>query len=779
MSFRRFAVALVLVAAAVWGGTSLQPPALVEPRGPGDFDHRGAAATLDLIAREPHSMGTPAEARVREALVGRLRALGLEPEVQEAVGLNGHGCVAAPLHNLVVRVDPPGWPPPGPKQREAILLVSHYDSRTAAVGAADDGSGTAALVEAMRALKAGPALAHPVIFLCTDGEEDGLLGAEAFVSQHRWAPEVGLVLNFESRGSEGPALLFETSEDSGRLVRAFAAVAPRPTGTSLAGAVYRRMPNDTDLSVFLEAGYPGLNFAFNRGWTHYHTLLDDRARIDRRSVAHQGRTALALVRRLAAQPGFPAAAPDPVYFNLLPGVFAVYAVGFAHLLAAYLVLAALLCAIGYLRSPAGSGAALGRALVAGMVGVAGGALIAASLAASADAWHHTVLGVGDSLRSAWYFAAMGAGGFGAVTAALVLFGPRGEAAAPATAVAALAIWTWLAALSAWVFVPGSYLFAWPPLLALVSVQRAARSAPPPAAWYDVVLRGVVPAPAAALLVSTIVLFFESLGNGRTGALATGGLSGLTTLLAVPLLELSEPTRCRRAAVAGLSLAALLMSAGALLTRPDADHPDHLWLAYGLDTREHRAVWIGQPQAPDPWSRRALGDAPVIGPLPALLVTRPEEPVAHAPARSLDLPPPAVAVLENHPGPRRTLKLRVTSPRRATRFWLALPAARLLEARLEGRPLPPPGVHRWGDTGSKKDRRRGDPTKLWTLDACGIGPAGFTLDLTVAGPESLPLQLADFAIDLPPALAQELGPVPPTVTPFDVGLCTVVSQTLSL
>ena len=35
--------------------------------------------------------------------------------------------------------------------------------------------------------------------------------------------------------------------------------------TSLAVEVYRRMPNSTDLTVFLEAGIPGLNFAFISG----------------------------------------------------------------------------------------------------------------------------------------------------------------------------------------------------------------------------------------------------------------------------------------------------------------------------------------------------------------------------------------------------------------------------------------------------------------------------------------------------------------------------------
>lgn len=59
------------------------------------------------------------------------------------------------------------------------------------------------------------------VFLFTDGEELGLLGAEHYVSQLS-APEreaLRLVTNFEARGNQGIPLLFETSQKDYTLIK--------------------------------------------------------------------------------------------------------------------------------------------------------------------------------------------------------------------------------------------------------------------------------------------------------------------------------------------------------------------------------------------------------------------------------------------------------------------------------------------------------------------------------------------------------------------------------
>jgi len=68
-------------------------------------------------------------------------------------------------------------PPSGTAHGLAIMLMAHYDSVYSARGAGDDASGIAAILETLRALRAGPPLDRDVIVLFTEGEEEGLLGA--------------------------------------------------------------------------------------------------------------------------------------------------------------------------------------------------------------------------------------------------------------------------------------------------------------------------------------------------------------------------------------------------------------------------------------------------------------------------------------------------------------------------------------------------------------------------------------------------------------------------
>jgi len=60
--------------------------------------------------------------------------------------------------------------------------------------------------------------------------------------------------------------------------------------------VYRRMPNDTDFTIFKEARLPGLNFAFIGDPQHYHAPSDDVAHLDSRCLQHVGSYALSLAR---------------------------------------------------------------------------------------------------------------------------------------------------------------------------------------------------------------------------------------------------------------------------------------------------------------------------------------------------------------------------------------------------------------------------------------------------------------------------------------------------
>jgi hypothetical protein len=258
-------VAFVLVVAFV-AVAAVRPPAAVSAGAPPDvFSSQRAMVHLRQIAVRPHPAGSPDNARVRAYLVDQLRALGLQPTLQPAQvtaarrhirDATGTPPRTRPIVNVLARVPGTAAPPRG----ETLALVCHYDSVPTSHGAGDDGAAVAALLEVARALKSGPMLRRDVLLLFTDGEEDGLLGAKAFVDGNPLARNVALVVNFEGRGTGGPALLFETSPNNLPLIRAWAKSAPHPMGNSLAYDVYKLLPNDTDFSEFRRARRARLQF---------------------------------------------------------------------------------------------------------------------------------------------------------------------------------------------------------------------------------------------------------------------------------------------------------------------------------------------------------------------------------------------------------------------------------------------------------------------------------------------------------------------------------------
>ena len=160
-------------------------------------------------------VGSPANARARDVLFRELARYGWAVELQHATSCTRYGA-CAPVTNVVARLE--GREP----SASGVLLTAHHDSAPASPGASDDAVGAAAVVEAARALAAGPKLRRTVVVVLTDGEEAGLLGAAAFVRAHPLAREVHATVNVDARGSHGPSQMFETSAGNYELVRAIA-----------------------------------------------------------------------------------------------------------------------------------------------------------------------------------------------------------------------------------------------------------------------------------------------------------------------------------------------------------------------------------------------------------------------------------------------------------------------------------------------------------------------------------------------------------------------------
>ncbi|MGI9381860.1 MAG: M20/M25/M40 family metallo-hydrolase [Methyloligellaceae bacterium] len=470
-------VFLVLVVAPLLAILALTPPAPVPATADkAVFSAERAMRHVEAIAQAPRPVGSAAHIQARRHLIAELTHLGLTPEIQSApIGPAG-GAAERRLYNVMVRLR-------GAKSSGAVLLMAHYDSVSFGPGASDDGAAVAALLEALRALTAGEPLRNDIIVLFTDAEEalllagtkTTLLGAKAFAASHPWMADVALVLNFEARGSSGPAIMFETSRASHALIAELARALPRPVASSLAPTIYDLLPNDTDFTVFKQAGKPGFNFAFIDGYGAYHTKHDTIANLDRRSLQHHGSTALALARHfggLDLRGLGEGAEAGAVYFDLLGRVLVHYPVAWAQGFAVATLLAFVgVFVVGLRRGRLGL-----RGVVLGTVYVIGSTLLLAvavwlMLRGLAAVWgppiFQSLLTTGPSPKEIWVVM-----GLWTLTAAVFIsvtaWKPWRLKVADLAAAAVFVLILTLVAIG--FLLPGaSYLLQWPAAFALASL----------------------------------------------------------------------------------------------------------------------------------------------------------------------------------------------------------------------------------------------------------------------------------------------------------------------
>ncbi len=294
-----------------WLGTRTPAPAGADAPATA-FSTARAVVDIARISQAPHPVGSVDHAGVRDYVLGRMAALGLSPTVQasQAVETRSFGgdayVIGGQVENLV------GILPGRDRALPALALMAHYDSVPGSPGAADDATGVAAILETIRAIKAGAPPERDIIVLITDSEEAGLLGARAFFAEHPLRKRIGLLINLEARGNGGRANMFQTGPQNGEIVAGFARTASAPISNSLAVFLYETMPNDTDFSVSRDAGVSGLNFAFIGRQFDYHSPTATLANLDQGSVQHIGDQTLAATRRFAGS-DLPGKAPDAVY----------------------------------------------------------------------------------------------------------------------------------------------------------------------------------------------------------------------------------------------------------------------------------------------------------------------------------------------------------------------------------------------------------------------------------------------------------------------------------
>lgn len=634
----------VVLALALWRSDG--PP----PRGadaPADaFSAIRAKTALAEVLGDgsPHPVGSPANIRVRERLEAKFRSLGYETTVQRRFACNGDAQCAT-VENVLART-------PGASGGDTILLAAHYDSVAAGPGASDDGMGVATLLEVARAIR-GKRMNNRVAFLLTDGEEAGLLGAEAFVADETLLRDVAIVVNFEMRGTRGASNLFETSKGNRWIVRHLAGELERPQASSLFYAIYTLLPNDTDVTVFKRAGKPAINFAAIGGVNWYHTPLDDLAHASERTLQHHGDHALATLRALGNVDLAARSRTDATYFDVLQW----FVIWWPQEWTLWIAIVSLVLLVFAVRKTAP------RAMTFGVL-----AMFATILLSSLAG---TLMRLLVRLRSAdvsWVahplapIAAMVLTGVAMALFAAAMLNRRNDARGMLYGVAI--VWHMIGIALA-LMLPGAAYLMIVPAVAITICALAKR---------DETVTSVVAATVAAIVMFPIVIMlYEALGAGLMTSIAV--VIGIFTTLIAPLLA-----RARNGVIA--IAVALVCAVIAIAQSPySSEKPRVLRLYYVDDSIAAQPMWLTYDVTPEiakvakftaadpkltPWNR---GDAFV------------------APAPSLQLP----RVLVTSEKTPRGYTIRATSQRNAGRISVFVNGGKIL--RTNG--VAPPPITRHG------------------------------------------------------------------------------------
>lgn len=227
------------------------------------------------------------------------------------------------LRNVIALL--PGTDPVGKNRR--FIISGHYDSSTRvqgndpAPGVNDDGSGTAAVIEAARVLSQYE-FPHTLVFIAFAGEEQGLVGSSLLSQKARrekW--EIDAVLNNDIVGnslggnnrvdSNMVRVFSEEPNDSGsrQVARYVKEIGERYVPSMTVDMIFRhdRFGRGGDHTPFNQEGFAAVRLTVsNENYSRQHTVEDTFEGIDLRYLARVGRVNVAALASLAMAPSAPA-----------------------------------------------------------------------------------------------------------------------------------------------------------------------------------------------------------------------------------------------------------------------------------------------------------------------------------------------------------------------------------------------------------------------------------------------------------------------------------------
>ncbi|MGH2625268.1 MAG: M28 family peptidase [Anaerolineales bacterium] len=219
----------------------------------------------------------------------------------------------------------------------SIVVVAHHDQSPETVqGADNDGSGISILVHLGQIFGAESPPAHTLVFVSTDGEEYGMLGARRYLRTHpaperilaavsldnlgkRWSNGLKVETIGQFRGTSPLWLLLTAQAAAAAAGEAWAPAIDPPLFQALSQAVPISF---MDQGPFVAAGVPALGLATTfpaeaqeLHYNSYHNLADTIELQSAAVLGHSGRAAEALVRELLAREDFPGERGPYLYFE--------------------------------------------------------------------------------------------------------------------------------------------------------------------------------------------------------------------------------------------------------------------------------------------------------------------------------------------------------------------------------------------------------------------------------------------------------------------------------
>jgi hypothetical protein len=565
-----------------------------------------------------------------------------------------------------------------------------------------------------------------------------------------------MMVNLEARGSSGPGLMFETSNDNGALIREFARAVPYPMATSLMAAIYKLLPNNTDFTPLKAAGLTGLNFAFLETYQSYHTRSDTIENLDPRSVQHLGANVLGVIRHFGNLALPQTKEPDLVYFNWFGSQLLVYPVWFAWIVA---LLAPILFIFGCVRSARRHELSLGRTIAGvGSFFLQFLIIIGGSFAAFAAA--RFIAGEfleGDTVSNRLLFAGVVGIAFGLGIAGQRLLGSKlGPANLAAGQLLAASL---LTLILCWFLVGGTYVLQWPLVAGMAGMLLGLRFT----GHARSVCHFAFLVPALLILVPLAYMFFVSLFLSYLGLAAVAFL--LTTLLAIapPVFD-RFAGRTWLLLIAIFLVSACFIGGGIRLSHWSSEHPHPDTLIYSVNADESKAKWVSYDAAPDAWTDHVLGPTARKQSEPAYTAGL-ERPVLTSDATMMPVTPPLVSITQNSVvDGEQTIRLQITSTRDARSLVVRLPSdLKVTAAGWNG------NVESIGDNSSTK--------VPWTFRFYNAPAEGVSLEFRFRAQNPIRVWVADATPGLP-SIAP-LSARPDDTTPGYGSDITLVTRSLDL